>query len=77
MEGVEIIGNPPFKIVGVIIAMMGLCGLIFVLANTSLSTGEKIPLGLFSLIIMIIGIAIDTPLLGHLKKDEEHFEFDD
>ncbi len=74
-EEIEIIGTPPFKKVGIFISMLGVCGIIFVLSNASLSLGEKIPLGLFSLIVMIIGIFIETPLLGNLKEANEFHEF--
>lgn len=45
---------------GILIAVLGFCGLAFNFIESSGSIGSKIPITLFFLVIMVIGIVIES-----------------
>lgn len=56
---------------GVIIATMGIIGLLFTFVDESGEIGSKIPIGLFFIVIVILGILLEA----YPKIDETYGEF--
>ena len=56
---------------GVIIATIGMVGLLFTFVDKSGTFGSTIPLGIFFILIMIVGILIEA----YPKIDETYGEF--
>lgn len=51
---------------GMIIFILGFCGLIFSLADPSSGIGGKVPLTLFFLFIIILGIIIESKMKDNI-----------
>ncbi len=63
---------------GVGVAMIGLICITFVLTIESFSLATKVIATIFGLVIALIGLLMETPLLRHLKNEEENvYDFTD
>ena len=61
---------------GVVIMMLGLSGMVFALASSSMSMIEKIPLTIICFFVMMLGAVIENPRIEELinpSVEEEPF----